>query len=67
MHGIESSIYFMLAMMFVGMPAAVIGGIAWECRKRTKQADDAASEEPSNDAQPEDSESSAEFDVRKPR
>ena len=29
----------MLAMMFVGMPAAVIGGIAWECRKRTRLAE----------------------------
>ena len=38
MNGIESSIYFMLAMMFVGMPSAVIGGIAWECRKRSRAA-----------------------------
>ncbi|MFK7819370.1 MAG: hypothetical protein AB8G99_11680 [Planctomycetaceae bacterium] len=37
--GIESSIYFMLAMMFVGMPTAVIGGITWECRKRTRAAE----------------------------
>ena len=29
----------MIAMMFVGMPAAVIGGIAWECRKRSRLVD----------------------------
>lgn len=39
MNGIESSIYFMLGMMFVGMPGAVIGGIAWECRKRARAAE----------------------------
>ncbi len=38
MRGFETSIYFMMAMMFVGMPTAVIGGIAWECRKRTRVA-----------------------------
>ena len=46
MNGIESSIYFMLAMMFVGMPATVIGGIAWECRKRNRAATDVLPEEP---------------------
>ena len=46
MNGIESSIYFMLAMMFVGMPATVIGGIAWECRKRSRATGDVLPEEP---------------------
>ena len=38
MNGIEYSIYFMLAMMFVAMPGAVIAGISWEVRKRTRAA-----------------------------
>jgi hypothetical protein len=46
MNGIESSIYFMLAMMFVGMPATVIGGIAWECRRRSRAAGDVLIEAP---------------------
>jgi hypothetical protein len=45
MNGIESSIYFMLGMMFIGMPAAVIGGITWECRKRTRLNEAAAEAE----------------------
>lgn len=38
MRGFETSIYFMMAMLFVGMPATVIGGIAWECRKQSRAA-----------------------------